>query len=126
MKATDEEIIAALLENNTVSGAADSLKMSRVALYSRMKNTDFRQTFERTVGGILSQASAELTLALSDSISTLREIAQDSGANPQTRMLAADRLIGHCARFFELSHASRRRDEAEDGEIKLDFSNMFG
>lgn len=123
---TDAELITALINCGGVRGAANALQLSTNAIYKRLQNQDFRQQLEIATNGVIATAAAELCLTVSDTIGVLQDIAKDGTANAQTRMLAADKLLGRCIEFLEISHKSRRRDEAESQELKLDFGSIFG
>ena len=122
---TDAELITALINYGGVRGAASALQLSTNAIYKRLQNQDFRQQLEIATNGVIATAAAELCLTVSDTIGVLRDIAADETANAQTRMLAADKLLGRCLEFLEKAHMSRRRDEAESQELKLDWNEAF-
>ena len=122
---TDAELITALINCGGVRGAANALRLSTNAIYKRLQNQDFRQQLEIATNGVIATAAAELCLTVSDTIKVLQDIAADESVNAQTRMLAADKLLGRCIEFLELSHNSRRRDEAESQEFKFDWHNIY-
>ena len=107
---TDSELITALLSCGGVKGAANSLGITTNAVYKRLQDNEFREQLETATAGVVANSAVELTLTLSTGISTLKDIAADKMVNPQTRMLAADKLLTHCARFLDLVHTARRRE----------------
>ena len=120
---SDSELITALITCGGVKGAANTLNISTNAIYKRLQDREFREQLEAATTGIVANSAVELTLTLSTGVNTLKEIAADKGVNPQTRMLAADKLLSHSVKFLELVHMVRRREIHEED---CDAFDMFG
>ena len=82
----NEEIIAALIAEGTIKGAAASLKCTTRTLYDRMKKPEF---------------------------DTLVEIRDDKEAPKQTRANCAVNILQYAARFTETTDIIERLEEVE-------------
>ncbi|MBQ3981451.1 MAG: hypothetical protein II631_05320, partial [Treponema sp.] len=90
---TDEAIIAALIAEGSIKGAAASLKCTARTLYERMKKPEFKELYAQAKGEILKAATAKLQGNLCGAIDTLAEIMTDEEAAKQTRVNSAVSIL---------------------------------
>ena len=109
----DEEIIAALIAEGTIKGAAASLKCTTRTLYDRMKKPEFKALYTQAKGEILKAATAKLQGQVSGAIDTLVEIRDDKEAPKQTRANCAVNILQYAARFTETTDIIERLEEVE-------------
>ena len=109
----NEEIIAALIAEGTIKGAAASLKCTTRTLYDRMKKPEFKTLYTQAKGEILKAATAKLQGQVSGAIDTLVEIRDDTEAPKQTRANCAVNILQYAARFTETTDIIERLEEVE-------------
>lgn len=109
----NEEIIAALIAEGTIKGAAASLKCTTRTLYERMKKPEFKALYTQAKGEILKAATAKLQGQVSGAIDTLVEIRDDKEAPKQTRANCAVNILQYAARFTETTDIIERLEEVE-------------
>lgn len=109
----NEEIIAALIAEGTIKGAAASLKCTTRTLYDRMKKPEFKALYTQAKGEILKAATAKLQGQVSGAIDTLVEIRDDKEAPKQTRANCAVNILQYAARFTETTDIIERLEEVE-------------
>ncbi len=109
----DEEIIAALIAEGTIKGAAASLKCTTRTLYDRMKKPEFKTLYTQAKGEILKAATAKLQGQVSGAIDTLVEIRDDKEAPKQTRANCAVNILQYAARFTETTDIIERLEDVE-------------
>ena len=113
---TDEEIIAALIAEGSIKGAAASLKCTARTLYERMKKPEFKDLYAQAKGEILKQATAKLQGTLCGAIDTLTEIMKDTEAAKQTRVNSAVSILQYAARFTETTDILERLEAIEEAQ----------
>lgn len=109
----DEEIIAALIANGSIKGAAASLECTTRTLYDRMKKPEFKALYTQAKGEILKAATAKLQGQVSGAIDTLVEIRDDKEAPKQTRVNSAVNILQYAARFTETTELAERLEQIE-------------
>ena len=117
---TDEEIIAALIAEGSIKGAAASLKCTARTLYERMKKPEFKELYTQAKGEILKQATAKLQGNLCGAIDTLAEIMKDSETAKQTRVNSAVSILQYAARFTETTDILERLEAIEEAQAMND------
>lgn len=113
---TDEEIIAALITEGSIKGAAASLKCTARTLYERMKKPEFKELYAQAKADILKTATAKLQGNLCGAIDTLAEIMKDTEAAKQTRVNSAVSILQYGARFTETTDILERLEEIEKAQ----------
>lgn len=110
---SDEEIIAALMANSTISKAAEAAGISSRALYDRMGERDFKAQYAAAKAAVMRQAVFAVNTRLSEAIDTIAEIMHDPANNPAVRLQAAQTILNNAAKFTErLSVADKSADES--------------
>ena len=113
---TDEAIIAALIAEGSIKGAAASLKCTTRTLYERMKKPEFKELYAQAKGEILKAATAKLQGNLCGAIDTLAEIMTDEEAAKQTRVNSAVSILQYAARFTETTDILERLEAIEEAQ----------
>lgn len=108
-----EKALAALLACNTQEEAAARAGISSRTLRNYMKDPDFSQQYHRAKGQLVEAATLQIQRGLAPAINTLREIAEDGGANMPARIQAARGLLEYGIRLSELGDVYRRIEELE-------------
>ena len=112
----DEEIIAALIAEGSIKGAAASLECTTRTLYERMKKPEFKQLYSQAKGEVLKAATAKLQGNLCGAIDTLNEIMTDPEAPKQTRVNSAVSILQYAARFTETTDILERLEAVEEAQ----------
>lgn len=115
-KATDEEIIAALLQNGTIQRTAEALGLSPRTVYTRMGDKHFRQRYAEARNDILRGAVFSLNQRMADAVDTISGVMKDLEASPAVRLQAAQAILSHAVK---LSATIDQRD-CDTREIPFD------
>lgn len=113
---TDEAIIAALIAEGSIKGAAASLKCTARTLYDRMKSPEFKDLYAQAKADILKTATAKLQGKLCEAVDTLTEIMTDEEAAKQTRANCAVSILQYGARFTETTDILERLEAIEEAQ----------
>ena len=113
-KVNDAKLLEALLINGGVSGAAETLNISRNAIYKRLQNPQFRALFDTAQGAVLSAAATAMAGALEDAVGALVDVLRSKETTPAVRVQAAGALLSHCGRYVESASVLRRLDALEE------------
>lgn len=113
---TDEAIIAALIAEGSIKGAAASLKCTTRTLYERMKKPEFKALYSQAKADILKTATAKLQGNLCGAIDTLTEIMKDTEAPKQTRANCAVSVLQYGAKFTEATDIIDRLEAIEEAQ----------
>lgn len=117
---TDEAIIAALIAEGSIKGAAASLKCTARTLYDRMKSPEFKDLYAQAKADILKTATAKLQGKLCEAVDTLTEIMTDTEAAKQTRANCAVSILQYGARFTETTDILERLEAIEEAQALSD------
>lgn len=113
---TDESIIAALISEGSIKGAAASLECTTRTLYTRMKRPEFQKLYAQAKADILKTATAKLQGNLCGAIDTLAAIMTDEEAAKQTRVNSAVSILQYAARFTETTDVVDRLEAIEKAQ----------
>lgn len=116
----DEEIVAALIAQGSIKGAASVLHCTARTLYDRMKRPQFKELYTQAKGEILKAACAKLQGNLCSAIDTLESIMKDAETAKQTRVNAAVSILQYAARFTETTDIIERLDALEAAQALRD------
>lgn len=95
MVKTNEEIIAALMASRTNAEAAKTLHVSETWLYKRMADQDFKQLYKHTQTQLLQRAADQMTCRVSEAVTCIAEIMNDTENAPSVRLQAATAILKH-------------------------------
>ncbi len=98
---SDEQLIAALLNNGTISAAAAAVGLSARAVYDRMRGGDFQALYKAAKADLVRTAVFNLNRQLQAAIDTVVAVMQDKENNPQTRLQAAQTILNNAGKFTE-------------------------
>lgn len=116
---SDEQIIAALLNNGTLKTAAAAAGISERALYDRMNNGTFQALYRAAKADLIRAAVFNLNNQLQEAVNTVAEIMADKENNPAIRLQAAQTILNNAGKF------SQRLQVDENGVIAQAESSRF-
>lgn len=99
---TDEALITAIISNPTIKTAAKAAGCSESVIYQRLRKREFVELLKAYREEILRESISRVQSKLSSAVETIAAIMNDSKANPQQRLNAAELLI---KQYRELSGA---------------------
>ncbi len=112
----DETIIAALIAEGSIKGAAASLKCTVRTLYSRMKAPGFKEQYTRAKAEILRTATTKLQGSLVKAIDTLIQVMESKDTAPQIKVNSATSILQYAARFTETTDILERLETIEEAQ----------
>lgn len=118
-KATDEQIIAALLANGTLRAAAAAVGISERTLYDRMNEGDFQALYRAAKADLIRAAVFNINNQLQAAINTVVQVMQDENNNAAVRLQAAQTILNNAGKF------AQRLQTDETGVINQLESNRF-
>lgn len=116
---SDEQIIAAILNNRTLKDAAAAAGISERALYDRMNDGDFQALYKAAKADLIRAAVFNLNSKLQEAIDTVAEIMADPDNNAAIRLQAAQTILNNAGKF------SQRLQADENSVINQVDSNRF-
>ena len=118
-KATDEQIIAALLNTGTIKQAAKKVNVSERTIYDRMNSGEFQALYKAAKADLIRAAVFSINDKLQEAITTVAEIMADKDNNPAIRLQAAQTILNNAGKFTQ-----RLQDSETIAERQVD-SNRF-
>ena len=118
-KASDEQIIAALLANGTQKAAAAAVGISERTIYDRMNNGEFIALYKAAKADLIRAAVFNLNNQLQAAIDTVVQIMQDESNAATIRLQAAQTILNNAGKF-----AQRLQDNEKDVTAQI-YSNSF-
>lgn len=100
-KATDEQIIAALLSTGTIQAAAAAVGLSPRTIYDRMNSGDFQALYKAAKADLIRAAVFNINNQLQAAINTVIEVMQDESNNPAIRLQAAQTILNNAGKFAQ-------------------------
>jgi len=116
----DEEIIAALIAEGSIKGAAAALQCTARTLYDRMKKPEFKAMYSQAKADLIKTATAKLQGNLCGAIDTLAEIMHDPDTAKQTRANCAVSILQYASRFTETADIIERLEAIEEAQAMKD------
>ena len=104
---SDEQLIAALINCNTIKAAAEHVGLSERAIYNRMQSGEFQALYKIAKTDLIRNAVTSVNKHLGEAIKIIAEIMKDKDNNPAIRLQAAQTLLNNSAKF------AQRLSEAE-------------
>lgn len=101
MNIPNEMVISALLNESTVSRAAEKCGLSQRQIYERMKQKNFKEEYHQAKRSILESVTNGLQARLTAATETTIEIMQNKENSPQTRLNAANLIFNQCQKLTE-------------------------
>lgn len=100
-KATDEQIIAALLSTGTIQAAAAAVGLSPRTVYTRMQAGDFQALYKAAKADLIRAAVFNINNQVQAAINTVIEVMQDENNNPAIRLQAAQTILNNAGKFAQ-------------------------
>lgn len=100
-KATDEQIIAALLANGTIQAAADAVGLSPRTIYDRMNGGEFQALYKAAKADLIRAAVFNINNQVQAAINTVVDVMQDENNNPAIRLQAAQTILNNAGKFAQ-------------------------
>jgi DNA-binding MurR/RpiR family transcriptional regulator len=97
-----DQIIRALLEHGTIRKAATALGMSEVTVWRWMQKPGFQAAYSSARRDVMSRLGGRLLHGSSAAVSTISKVMVDPNAPAAVRVRAADCILEHAAKIFEL------------------------
>lgn len=116
---SDEQIIAAILNNRTLKAAAAAAGISERAIYDRMNDGDFQALYKAAKADLIRAAVFNLNSKLQEAIDTVAEIMADPDNNAAIRLQAAQTILNNAGKF------AQRLQADENSVINQVDSNRF-
>ena len=98
---SDEQIIAALLNNGTIKAAAGAVGISERALYDRMSKGEFQALYKAAKADLVRAAVLNINRQLQAAIDTVVEVMQDPDNNAAVRLQAAQTILNNAGKFAQ-------------------------
>ena len=114
----DELILAALLSNRTVRAAAAACDVSETQIYTRLRNKEFREKYDRARRDLLDQSTAYIQSLVSEAIKKMYDVMNDKNAAPQVQLNAAESIIRTCLKLTEQQDILQQIQELQEAVFK--------
>lgn len=98
---SDEQIIAALLNNGTIKAAAGAIGISERTLYDRMSGGEFQALYKAAKADLIRAAVLNLNRQLQAAIDTVVEVMENPDNNPAVRLQAAQTVLNTAGKFAQ-------------------------
>lgn len=108
---SDEQIIAALLNNGTIKAAAAAVGISDRSLYDRMNDGEFIALYKAAKADLIRGAVININSQIQSAVQTVVDVMNDKDNNPAIRLQAAQTILNNAGKF------SQRLAIEEDGVI---------
>jgi hypothetical protein len=113
----DDLIIAALLEQRTVTAASAQCGVSTNVIYRKLKSPAFSKKYAAASRALLKKHTAQLQCFAGEAIETLAEVMRDKDNPPQTRVNAAAEILRSCGKFTETVDLIGEIEELENMQL---------
>ena len=120
MKATDEQIIAALFTNGTLKAAAAAVGISERTIYDRMNDGDFQVLYKAAKADLIRAAVFSINNQIQAAIETVVQVMQDEENSAAIRLQAAQTILNNAVKFTQ-----RLQTDETSVAVQID-SNRFG
>ena len=108
-----EAVVAALLSQSTVEGAAKATGVGATTIYRWLQDAEFLSMFRAARRRALDRATARLAAVSVEAVEVLREVMQDGDAPPNARVSAARAVLDAATKTAETEDLSARVAELE-------------
>ena len=116
---SDEQIIAALLNNGTIRKTAAAVGLSERAVYDRMNTGEFQVLYKAAKADLIRSAVFNINGRLQEAIEVITDIMNDTETNAAVRLQAAQTILNNAGKF------AARLQSNEDSTISQAESNDF-
>jgi hypothetical protein len=119
-RASDEEIIAALIQGGSITGAADALGISARTIYERMRKPAFQIIYNELRVDLLRESAAALQNRVGQAIETIAGIMESESASPAVRLQAAQMLLQNAMKFGERTLTAEQEADRVRSSLEVD------
>lgn len=118
---SNEQIIAALLQNGTVKAAAETIGTTPRTIYDRFNDATFRSEYMEAKNDIVRKAVFRINESLGAAVDAVTKIMNDESVNPAVRLQAGQTIMNNAAKFAERLNEDEKRSRTEvyNSERKL-------
>lgn len=103
-----EQVIAALLQSESIAGAAAGCGIAEATLYRWLKEPTFQEAYRHARRAIVQQAIVQVQAATSTAVTTLVAVMNDPGAGPSSKVAAARTILETAIKAVELEDLEAR------------------
>ena len=121
---SDEQLIAALLNNGTIKAAASSAGISERAIYDRMNTGEFQALYKAAKADLIRAAVFSINGKLQEAINTVAEIMTDKENNPAVRLQAAQTILNTACKFTQRLQADEQSITAQVESNRFDIFSL--
>lgn len=107
----DEIVLAALLANATIRGAATACGFSEKFIYGRLSDPGFQKKYDKARHDLLAQSTAYIQGIVSEAIQKMRDIMNNPDTAPQIQLNAAEAITRNSLKFTEQNDILRQLAE---------------
>ena len=108
-----EAVVAALLSEPTVEGAAKASGVGATTIYRWLQDAEFLILFRAARRRALDRATARLAAVSVEAVEVLREVMQDNDAPPNARVSAAKAVLDAATKTAETEDLAARVEALE-------------
>lgn len=98
---SDEQIIAALLNNGTIKAAAAAVGISDRSLYDRMNDGEFIALYKAAKTDLIRGAVININSQIQSAVQTVVDVMNDKDNNPAIRLQAAQTILNNAGKFSQ-------------------------
>lgn len=106
--------VSAVLEAETLQGAAKALSVNYSTLWRRMQTPEFRRAYLEARRQIVTQSVARLQGATGEAVEALRTVLADPNEGGNVKVQAARAVLSHALQAVELEDLEQRVSELEE------------
>ncbi|MCI9156762.1 MAG: hypothetical protein HFF44_07475 [Lawsonibacter sp.] len=114
MTPKQQKALLALLTNPTKERAAAAAGITTKTLRGYLADPEFQAEYKKAFAGLVEDATRQAQQALAPALSTLREVVEDVGGNPQFRISAARSILEYSMKMTEQNDIISKLQELED------------
>ena len=111
--ASQEQIIAGLLVNGTVTATAKQLGICRDTIYKAMQEESFNKAYSKAKQHLLQEVCNNLVSTLLEAVDVTKSIINNTDNSPQIRLNASQILFNTCIRLTEQTEVLQRIEKLE-------------
>ena len=117
-QATNEVLIAALLQHGTVKQAAEAAGVKPRTVYDRMRNDrEFKSLYLRARTDIIRSAVFTINQKTGLAIECISRLMEDDSVNAATRLQAAQTILATADRFAKRLYQEEKQAELEEDPL---------
>ena len=116
MKATNEEIVTAIITSETNAEAAEKIGLSESQLYQRLKDEELQLLYKERQIEVCARITDNMISHVTQAVKTMIEIMEDQENSPSIRLSAANSLLKQVAPYRNITNSMRSSIEFAEFE----------